>query len=307
MNFSNIMNKVSLKLNKIGFELKKSSPEILVVLGVGGVIASCILACKATTKLPDILEDSKNDIDQIKNFAEENKDSEEYTKRDANKDLAIVYVQTGIKMAKLYAPSVILGTLSLTGIIASNCILKKRNVALAAAYATINNSFKEYRARLIDRFGTDLDRELRYNIKAKKFEEVSEDSDGKKTKNKVAVDVVNPNNVSGYARFFDESCSEWNKDPEHNLYFLRAQQQYANDLLQSRGHLFLNEVYDMLGLPRSKAGQVVGWIKDNPNGDNFVDFGIYETHREKCRDFVNGYERVILLDFNVDGDILDKI
>ena len=62
----------------------------------------------------------------------------------------------------------------------------------------------------------------------------------------------------------------------------------------------------MLGIPRTKAGQVVGWIfdKDNPIGDNYVDFGLLNTQNE---DFVNGYKRSVLLDFNVDGMILDRI
>ena len=65
----------------------------------------------------------------------------------------------------------------------------------------------------------------------------------------------------------------------------------------------------MLGIPRTQAGQIVGWIYDekHPIGDNKVDFGIYNTYNEANRNFVNGYERTILLDFNVDGNILDMI
>ena len=64
----------------------------------------------------------------------------------------------------------------------------------------------------------------------------------------------------------------------------------------------------MLGIPATRAGQQVGWIydKNDPNKDNFVDFGIYDTNRPSNRDFVNGYERTILLDFNVDGNILNE-
>ena len=113
-------------------------------------------------------------------------------------------------------------------------------------------------------------------------------------------------NASIYARFFNESCVGWSKDAEKNISFLKLQQQYANELLKAKGHLFLNEVYDMLGMARSKAGQVVGWIynPDNPIGDNYVDFDIFADHNE---DFVNGYERTALLDFNVDGNILEHV
>lgn len=306
MKKAEIMKNVSRSFHKVGFKLKKHSPEILMVAGVTGTVVSAVMACKATTKLNTILEKTKNDVDTIHRVVENPElVSEEYTVEDSKKDLAIVYAQTGVQLAKLYAPSVALGVLSITCILASNNILRKRNVALAAAYATVDTSFKEYRNRVVERFGKDLDRELRYNIKAKEVEETVINEDGTETTVKQTVSVANPNLTSDYARFFDVGCTGWEKDAEYNLLFLRTQQNYANELLRSKGHLFLNEVYDMLGIPRTKAGQIVGWIYDeeNPVGDNFVDFGIYDVHDEQKRNFVNGYERSILLDFNVDGNI----
>ena len=116
-------------------------------------------------------------------------------------------------------------------------------------------------------------------------------------------------NVSQYARLFDDSCFGWTKDPEINLTYLKEQQNYCNYLLKGKGHLFLNEVYDILGFPRTKAGVVVGWVYDekNPIGDNFVDFGIFDTNDERNFDFINGYKNTVLLNFNVDGDILNYI
>lgn len=297
------------QVNRIGFKLKKYSPEIFVAAGIVGVVSSAVLACKATTRVQDILEKTKTNVDIIHDSVNNENIEQEYTEEDAKKDLTIVYAQTGVEFIKLYAPAVILGTLSIASIINSHRVLQKRNIALGAAYATVDKGFKEYRNRVAERFGEDVEKEIKYNIKAKKFEETVTDENGKEKKVKKTVNVVDPNLYSDYARFFDDGCKGWEKDPEYNLMFLKAQQQYANDLLVSRGHLFLNEVYDMLGIPRSKAGQVVGWIYDpeNPVGDNFVDFGIYEADREKARDFVNGYERSILLDFNVDGNIWEKM
>lgn len=305
-----ITNNIGRTIRRTGLRFRKHSPEILVVAGVVGTVVSAVMACRATTKIGDILEKTKEDVDVIHNATEKGEvNGEEYTPEDSKKDLTIIYVKTGVQFAKLYAPSVLLGVLSITGILTSNNILRKRNIALAAAYATVDKGFKEYRNRVIERFGEQIDRELKYNIKAKTFDEVVVDDKGKETKVKTTVDVVDPNTHSEYARFFDDGCTGWEKDSEYNLMFLKAQQQYANDLLRSRGHLFLNEVYDMLGIPRSKAGQVVGWVYDpnNTETDSFVDFGIYDAHREKARDFVNGYERTILLDFNVDGPIYDLI
>lgn len=309
--------KMTRVIGKTKFGIKKHSPEILVVAGIAGIVTSTVMACKATTKLSTIMEQSKHDIATIKHAAEHADslvlpDGQTYTKKDSQKDLTIVYAKTGLKLAKLYAPSVILGALSITCVVSSNNILRKRNAALAAAYATVDNSFKNYRKNVVERFGEELDRELKYNIKAKEVEEtVTDEKTGEEKTVKKTVHVADPNGYSEYARFFDDGCSNWQKDSEHNLWYLKQQQNNANDQLRANGHLFLNEVYDMLGIPRTKAGQIVGWIYDPENpkhkGDNFVDFGIFDINKEVNRNFVNGYERVILLDFNVDGPIYDRI
>lgn len=326
---------ISRGIHKTGLKFKKHSPEIMVVAGVVGTVTSAVLACKATTKAGNVIDEMREDMhnlhlvsvaagieekaDRFPEATEEENasielltkkdDVKNYTTEDLKKDTALIYVQTGIKFAKLYGPAIVLGALSITSILAGHNITRKRNMALAAAYATIDTTFKEYRGRVVERFGKELDKELRYNIKAKEIEEVVTDENGEEKTVKKVVNVADPNKHSDYARFFDDGCSGWSKDAEYNLMFLKHQQNYANDLLQSQGYLFLNNVYDMLGIPRTKAGQCVGWIYDekHPVGDNFVDFGIYDIYNEKARDFVNGYERTILLDFNVDGNILDMI
>lgn len=302
---------VSTSFNKIGFQLKKHSPEILVVAGVVGTVVSAVMACKATTKVSEIIDNTKEVIDSIHDCQTNEEMAEQYTPEDAKKDLAIVYIQTGFKLVKLYAPAVALGTLSLSSILASNNILRKRNVALAAAYATVDKTFKDYRNRVVERFGEQVDKELRHNIKAQKIDKVVVDENGKEKKVKETIQVAETPDNSDYAKFFDSSCKAWEENAEYNLMFLKAQQQYANDKLRANGYLFLNDVYDMLGIPRTKAGQVVGWKYDpknqDHNGDDYVDFGLYDLYKEKTREFVNGYEEVILLDFNVDGPILDLI
>lgn len=289
-------------------KVTKHSPEILVIGGIVGTVAAAVMACKATTKVDSIMQEKKEKLSAIRNCTEDT-DIEEYTQEDAKKDTVIVYVQTGMKLVKLYSPAVMLGLLSITSILASNNILRKRNIALTAAYSAVHKGFKEYRSRVVERFGDAVDKELRYDIKAHKIEETVTDDNGREISMEKTVDIAHPDVISEYARFFDESCAYWEKDSEYNLYFLKSRQQLANDMLVSRGYIFLNEVYDMLGIPKTKAGQIVGWVYDekNPVGDNYVEFGIYDINREKARDFVNGYERVILLDFNVDGNILDRM
>lgn len=302
----NIKNKLMVTYRKSEMKVRKHSPEILAGVGVVGVVGSFVMACKATTKLSDILDESKEQLDKIKEVVADPAYEDKYDEHDAKSDTTITYVQTGMKIAKLYAPSVILCASSLGCLLASNNILRKRNAALTAAYATIDKSFKEYRRRVSERFGDEVEKEIRYNIKAKEITTVDEDgNEVKETIKEIEVDPNSPESYSDYARFFDESCAAWQNDAEYNLTFLKAQQQYANDLLKARGRLFLNEVYRMLGIDETKAGQIVGWVynPDNPIGDNFVDFGIYNMQRDRVRAFVNGYEPNILLDFNVDGVI----
>ena len=304
-----ISNKLTRAFGKTKLKVKKYSPEILVVAGCIGVVGTVVSACKATTKLSAVLDEGKKNIDQLHDYVDTHGYSEEYTEQDGKKDLAIMYTQTGLQLAKLYAPAVILGTLSITAILTSNNMLRKRNVALAAAYTAVNTSFKEYRGRVVERFGKELDRELRYNIKEKEVEETVVNEDGTETAVKKTVQVADPNAIDDTSKIWYEGNPGWSKDPEFNLMYLKKQQAYANDLLKSRGYLFLNEVYEILGFPRTAAGQQIGWIYDekNPIGDNFVDFGIYDIHDEQKVNFVNGYERSIILEFNHDGNILEYI
>ena len=288
-------------------QVKKHSPEILVGIGVVGVVTSTVMACKATMKLNDILEEAQETRDTIVEVQNNPKYDDRYTDEDAKQDLAINYVQTGVKIAKLYAPAVILGAASIGCLLGSNEIMRRRNAALSAAYMTVDKSFKEYRNRVVDRFGSEVEKEIRYGIKAEQLETTVQNEDGTETTVVDTINTMDPNLYSDYARFFDEASPCWQNDPEYNLMFLRSQQQYANDLLKAKGYLFLNDVYDMLGIEKTKAGQIVGWVYDtknpNHNGDNFVDFGIYDMTKERVRAFVNGYEKNILLDFNVDGNI----
>ena len=310
---TDIMASVSRSLYKVGFKLKKHSPEILIVTGVIGIVTSTVMACKATTKVNDIVDETKDMVDKIHDAVENKKhtsDGEEYTQEVANKDLTIVYAQTGLKFVKLYGPAVAIGIASIGCIVGSNHILRKRNIALAAALTAMETSFKEYRGRLIDRFGKDLDRELRFGIKAKEVEEKVVDEKGKETTVTKTVEVVDPTAIhSIYSVVFCEGNSGWTRNAELNKVFLIQQQNYANDKLKLNGVLTLNEVYDMIGAPRTAYGQIAGWVytDDSSIGDNFVDFGIFDVNNEKACDFVNGYEKSIILDFNCIGNILEYI
>jgi len=276
--------------------IQKSSPGVLLGVGIVGMTASTVLACRATLKMDEVVEEAKGKLDTAKTL-----DHPEYSEKDRSRDISLIYFQSGVKIARLYAPAIIVGGLSIYCLTSSHNILTRRNAALTAAYGALEKGFAEYRARVVEKYGEEEDRNLRYGTEEVEIVDP-------KTKKKKTVTRVGPGEPSIYARFFDEYSPSWSKEPEYNLLFLQCQQNYANDLLKSRGHVFLNEVYDMLGIQRSQAGAVVGWLL-SPNGDtdNFVNFGVFDGRSEKARDFVNGREGAILLDFNVDGLIFDKI
>ena len=305
MKANEIMSKASGALNKIGFGLKKRSPEILVAVGVVGTVVSAVMACKATTKINTILDETKEQLGKIHEYAGNPDAAEKYNAEDAKKDTAIVYAQTGVKLAKLYAPAVGLGILSISSILASNNILRKRNMAISAALAAATQDFKDYRNRVIERFGKEVDHQLRYNIKAEEIEETVTDEKGKEKKVKKSIEVADLN-ASGYVKYFTRSNPYWEEDSSYVEMFLRSQQNYANDKLKATGHLTLNDVYDMLGFHDSKAGMVVGWIYDldHPNGDNYVEFDVKKVNLPNEQ---GGYEEAYAIDFNVDGNIYNEM
>ena len=277
--------------------LKKHSPEILTTVGIVGMVTASVMASRATLKVAPVIDKIRDGRDTA-NELYANIDAVEYDEKARNKDLAYTYMQGTLDLSKLYGPAVSLGLSSIACIIAAHGIMHRRNVALVAAYKVVESGFSEYRKRVAAELGDDRENDLYRGIER---EEVETKNGKKKT-----VIKKNPNGHSPYAKFFDELSGNWSKTPEYNLLFLKAQQNYANDLLHARGHVFLNDVYDMLDIPRTQAGQVVGWVISD-DGDNFIDFGIYDFDSDKAREFVNGYEKSILLDFNVDGVIYDLI
>jgi hypothetical protein len=301
-----IINTLTKLAGRTGLVLMKHSPEILLGAGITGVITGTVLACRATLKVEQVLDEldsKKSDIEGAKRGI----DSSIYSPEDYKKDMMIANIQAGFKIAKLYLPPVLITGGAIACFVGSHNILNKRNLAIVAAFKAVEQNFKDYRSRVVEEYGKDKDREFRYGVRKTGEIEVTEiDENGELKTVKVKAEVSDPNHHSIYARYFDESSREWSKTPEYNLVFLIHQQNYFNDRLKAVGHVFLNEVYDALGLERTQAGAVVGWVLGE-NNDNYIDFGIHELNRENSRNFVNGLERSILLDFNVDGTIFDKI
>lgn len=288
MNIQNIQNAVT----KVGFRAvllaRKHGPTILTGAGVIGGVVTTVMASKATLKLDDILTDHALDMEDLKRIQPEPE----------AKEVAYIYAKTSLKVARLYAPAFSVGALSATSVLTAHGLMRQREASLTAAYVAIEKGFNEYRKRVEEAYGVDVESALRHGF----IEERNDDT--KKGEVKVVTKVAGQPSV--YARFFDQSSPAWERTPDYNMFFLKSQQEYFNLKLQARGHVFLNEVYDALGLPRSSAGQVVGWVI-SVDGDNYIDFGLFDGTRTAVREFVNGDEAAILLDFNVDGVIYDKI
>jgi hypothetical protein len=284
---------VAPKVGRQVIKLKKQSPHIFFGAGVVGVVGGTVLACRATLKLPETLSEIEHDFDIVREIKADAQDKNYPVDHgNAQRDVAYVYVKSAYKLGKLYAPALVVGSVSIAALTGSHIQLARRNTALMAAYAAVSQAYGDYRERVAEAYGTEKELDL-YHASS----EVKDDEAGEIQR------ISDPNKMSPYARFFDEYSANWNKDAELNRLFVMCQQNYANELLRARGHLFLNEVYDMLGLDRSSAGAVVGWVVGT-EGDNYVDFGMYESTNSQ---FINGWERSILLDFNVDGVIYDKL
>lgn len=300
-----LLETISTTSNKVAFQLRKHSPDILVTAGVVGVVASAIMACVATLKLKPVIEEHKETLSDIRSI-----DTNEYYSEQAkNKDIARSYLKTGWKLTKLYGPSVALGTASIVSILGSHKILTDRNVATAAAYAALNGALRGYRDRVAKSIGEEAEKKIWFeDMETQSVEPCKEDVDssgGKKKK----FSGKKRKNIHPYSRIFDAGNDGWDPNPEMTLYYLKAAETQCQNLLEARGHLFLNEVYDLLGFNRTVEGQRIGWLyAPNETKDYFshVDFGIYDIHDREKRMFVNGDEQVIVLEFNVDGPILDK-
>lgn len=295
---ANVQSKIVRTINRSALVVKKHSPEILLGLGVTGVVVAAVMAAKATLKAPAIVEGVKENLKVIEDG--------EGAPEDKQQAVGLTYVYAGLDFAKLYGPSVGIGVLSIASILSSHGIMKRREVGLIAGYNLLAEGFAAYRKRVVEELGPDVDRNYRLGIYESSTNEKVVNEDGTVTKQKAKVMTVKDKTTSGFAKFFDEYSTQWQKSAETNLYFLRLQQNHANDMLRARGHVFLNEVYDMLGLPRTKEGSIYGWVM-NGDGTTVIDFGIYNIENPAGRAFVNGYEKAILLDFNVTGIIWDQI
>ena len=280
---------------------KKHSPEILVTTGVVTTVFGVVMLCKDTLEAPTIIDECKARLDEI-HAAVENEELESYTEVEAKKDTTKVYLQTGVKLGKLYGRDAFITTAGLGCMLASNMILRKRNAQALAAYFAVSKAYTTYRDRVIERFGEETDYQILHNIKQETIEETYTDEKGKEKTRKKKVDVADPNSESMYVRYFLPSNPEWKSTDELNEAMFNAFERVACDNLRRKGQLVLNEVYNQLGFKECTAGLVMGWTYNKENPDKTV---WPEIRRKKVYlpDEFGGYTEAWALDFNVDRNV----
>ncbi|UVK59343.1 hypothetical protein SEA_PHEROBRINE_60 [Gordonia phage Pherobrine] len=282
--------KNSRQLGSAIIQVQKNSPNLLFGAGIVATVGTVVLSSRATLKAVEVNAKTKELLEQINTL-----EHDDYSEKDRVRDKTIAYSQGAVSLMKLYAPSIAMGTLAIACLTQSHRVLTQRNMALGAAFAGVEKALESYRERVIAEVGPE--REAKIWQPVEKVDMI--DGEGKKVK----VDIPTGDGGSPYKVLFDESNKNWNRAGEYNQIFIQSAQNYANDMLTAKGHVFLNDVHDLLGLPRTKAGQIVGWVKDG-EGDNYIDFGIFNNIHEGMR-FASGSEPSIWLDFNVDGNVLD--
>lgn len=313
MNFKNLTATVRRGISMTGFKLKNASPEILIGAGIIGLVGAGVLACKATLKVEGIVDEAKKDVEMVRGARDGElplKEGEVYDEKMAKKDLTTIYIRTGARFVKVYGPAVILATLSIVSILSGHNILKKRHLATVAAFTGLQETFKDYRKRVGEKFGDEAEKLLYHDGEKMLISEqvINEETGEVETVTKdVIVGNKKVNLRDPYSFIFDVANAPrtWSKAPGYNYTFLIQQQNWANERLQSKGYVTLNQVLESLGMEPTDDGMTLGWLLKNPNGtgDGFIDFGI--IHGDNWRDpgcFAGGSPDYIL-NFNCDGII----
>lgn len=307
------LNKISLKLGKTGLKIKKYSPEITLAAGIGGVIGTVVLACYATTKVEAILDEHHESMKKIDEVIEIMKNEEitsvdEYTEKDIGRDKFIFYSRTAMKLAKTYAPAIIAGVISIGMILWSHGLMKKRYLGAVAMCNAISQAFDQYRSRVRAEGGDALDRHYLYGTKMEEILTETDTGNGKvkKIKEKIETAPEDSKDTNYFTRIWSEGeTSAWMRNVNNSLLFLKGQEDIFNCILNTRGFVFLNEVLDALGYPMTPEGAVTGWVKDH--GDGYIEFGIRNEEDPQVMSWRRGFSKSVMLNFNVDGNILELI
>lgn len=216
--------------------LKRHSPQILTGLGIAGMVATTVMAVKATPKALKICEDLRHEY--VNDY------QEEPTKID--------YVKAAWKC---YIPAVVTGAASVACIVGASSVHVRRNAALATAYALSETAIKEYKEKVVETIGEKKERSVRDAIAKDHIEK------NPVTKNEVIL------TEKGNTLCYDMLSGRYFKSDVDKL--KRAENE-LNRLMLDEGSVSLNDFYYEIGLDDIKLGSQLGW--DTRNGLISLDF-----------------------------------
>lgn len=312
------MNKFGMIFNKVGFWTRRNSPELLAVGAIVAAAGSIVLAIKATPKAEVVIAKANNDIKRIKtDMSDDNKiANQEYSVALGKKELTKVYAKTGLEIGKLYLPTAIGFSLTVAGVLNSHRIMKGRNMALAAAYTTLENGYRSYRERVAAKVGEKVERDIFRNVYDEEKEVVELDKNGNEVTKIKKVKGPHVKVDSDFAVIYDHNAKEWQRDTNMNINLLALKEKYLNQKLQYNGAVFLHEVYEELGIDpydlgekKMQASRILGWLYDPADDarDSYISFGLFDrlgNRNETTMDALRTNAQELFLEFNVDGDIL---
>lgn len=285
-------------------------PHILTGAGIAGVVVTTVMAGKSACKAKEILDEAKETKASIEEVHDNPDAFPDYTEKDYKNDIRGLHVSTALNMVKTFWKPAVTGLLSLGAITTGHISLTQQNIELAKANAglsatciAVTEAFAQYRERVREKYGSDADYDLLYGVEEVEIEEL--DEKGKKKKTKCHLIKGCTENKSPYIAVFDEFAKAYRGDKVLDEMFLRAEENYANDVLWANADdtLFLNQVRERLGLPLTQAGQYLGWKKDKEITHK-ISFDI--KPRETIDD--DGIKRIVYyLDFNCDGNVLGDL
>lgn len=308
MNTNSILDVAKTVFYKTGFIFKKHAPEICLGLGTAGVVAGTIVACKKTLEMPDILGETKEEVNCIHATFDDPQntpnrtDAPYYSPESKRKDLTKTYIRCGLKVAKNYAVPFALEAGGLGLIFGGHKILKDRNTNLALVAAASDKALHELQKRVEEKYGKEAANDICFGAKE---EQISvEETTKKGEKKEVKKTIKSYNDPLGlYTKLFCEGCRHWCSDPDLAISGLRTALDWANRRLDERGYLFWNEVLEYLEIPETPLGATMGWVKDPKDPFAcYVDFGLGDLEREDIQNFKNGWCDAMWLVFNVEHE-----
>ena len=196
---------------KVKVFFKRNGATILTVLGAVGVVSTAIFTAKATVKATKIVEEAKEE-----------------------KGEELTTIETVKATLPVYIPTIVMGAAAVTCIISANILNKKHQASLTSAYMMLDQTYKEYRKKVVELYGEEADKEIEESIIEDKYD---------KNDDKIRL-------------FYDEYSKRFF---ETTLFKAQQAEYFLNRDLIMRDYAYLNEWYEYLEIDTIDEGWDIGW------------------------------------------------